>query len=107
MDTMIINPVSAAIGSFSIRLEPNIMNTSSIMAATIPESLALAPDDIFIRLCPIIAQPPIPESSPERIFAAPCATASLLPLPLVCVISSMILSVKRLSMSPTPATIAA
>ena len=48
-----------------------------------------------------------PDRSPDRMFAAPWATASLFPLPLVCVISSMIFKVNRLSMSPTPATIAA
>ena len=83
MATIIISPVNAAIGSLSIKLDPNIINTRSIIAATIPDNLALAPEDILIRLCPIIAQPPIPESNPERMLAAPCATASLFPLPLV------------------------
>ena len=71
MATIIISPVNAAIGSFSIKLEPNIINTRSITAATIPDNLALAPEEMLIRLCPIIAHPPIPESNPERIFAAP------------------------------------
>ena len=75
--------------------------------ATIPESRALAPADILIRLCPIIAQPPIPENKPESIFAIPCAAASLLPRPLVSVISSIIFKVSKLSISPTPAIIAA
>ena len=48
--TMIINPVSAAIGTCSIRSAPNMMNTNSITDATIPDNLALAPDEILIKL---------------------------------------------------------
>ena len=71
IETIIIKPVKAAMGSFSIKPEPNMIKTRSIMAATIPESLALAPAEILIRLCPIIAHPPIPDSKPEIIFADP------------------------------------
>ena len=75
--------------------------------AKIPDNRALAPEEILIRLCPIMAQPPMPEKSPERILAVPCATASLLPLPRVPVISSTMLSVSKDSINPTPATMPA
>jgi len=52
-----------------------MMNTRSIIDATIPDNLALAPFETLIKLCPIIAQPPIPEKTPERMFAAPCGGA--------------------------------
>ncbi len=105
--TININPTKAAIGNCSIKLLPNIINTKSITAAVIPDKRALAPEDVLIKLCPIIAQPPIPDKNPERIFAVPCATHSLLPRPLVSVISSIIFKVNKLSISPTPATIPA
>ncbi len=105
--TMIITPVNAAIGNFSIKPEPIMINTRSSKEAVIPDKRARAPDEILMRLCPIIAQPPIPEKNPDRIFAVPCATASLFPRPRVWVISSTIFNVSRLSMSPTPATISA
>ncbi len=70
-ETIIISPVRAAMGIFSIKLAPNMMKTKSITEATIPESLALAPLDVFIRLCPIMAQPPMPENNPDKILAAP------------------------------------
>ena len=69
--TMIIRPVRAAMGILSIYSAPNIMNISSMTEATIPDSRALAPDEILIRLWPIMAQPPIPENSPVTKFAIP------------------------------------
>ena len=105
--TMIISPVKAAIGTSSIRLLPNMMNTRSITAATMPDSRARAPALILISDCPSMAHPPIPLRKPEQMLAMPCATASLFPRPRVSVISSMMFSVSRLSMSPTPATIKA
>lgn len=101
IDTMIISPVSAAIGSRSTKDAPNMINMRRPTEATIPERRARAPLEIFIRLCPIMAQPPIPEKNPDVIFAIPWATASLFVLPLVSVISSISSSVNRLSMSPT------
>ena len=71
MATMIIKPVRAAMGTFSMKLEPNIINTSNITEATIPESRARAPLETLIKLWPIMAQPPIPENIPESILAAP------------------------------------
>ncbi len=75
----------------------------SPIAATIPESLARAPLETLISDCPIMAHPPIPENIPDKVFATPCAKASLFAEPLVSVISSTILRVSRLSISPTPA----
>ncbi len=49
----------------------------------------------------------MPDKNPEAIFAVPCAIHSLLLLPRDSVISSIRFRVKRLSISPTPATIAA
>ena len=69
--TINIKPTRAAIGSCSIKLLPNIINTKSITAAVIPDNLALAPEDVLIKLCPIIAQPPIPDKKPEKILAIP------------------------------------
>ena len=71
MDTMTIKPVKAAIGIFSMTGAPNMMNTNSITEAKIPDSLALAPEEILINDCPIMAQPPIPEKIPERKLAIP------------------------------------
>ena len=105
-ETMIINPVNAAIGTASIKLEPNITNTNSITEATIPDKRALAPLEMLMRDCPIMAQPPIPENNPESTFANPWAIASLFPRPRVSVISSTMLRVNKLSINPTPATIA-
>ena len=48
-ETMIISPVNAAMGIFSIKLAPNIINTNSITEATIPESLALAPLEVLLN----------------------------------------------------------
>ncbi len=101
--TMIITPVSAAMGSNSMRLAPYMTNMSRATAATMPLSRARAPEEILIRLWPSIAQPPMPEKKPERMLATPWATASLFPRPRVSVISSIMLRVRRLSMSPTPA----
>jgi len=50
MATIIIKPVSAAMGKRSIKPAPNMIKTSSITDATMPDSRALAPDEIFIRL---------------------------------------------------------
>ena len=105
--TIIINPVRAAIGSCSIIPEPNMINISKATAATIPDKRALAPEETLIKLCPIIAHPPIPEKRPDSILAVPCATASLLLFPRVSVISSKMLSVNKLSINPTDAMIAA
>jgi hypothetical protein len=44
------------------------MTKAIAMAATIPESLALAPLETLIRLCPNIAQPPIPEKHLIKYF---------------------------------------
>ena len=46
--TMIIKPVNAAIGNCSMIGAPNMMNVSSINEATIPDNLALAPEEILI-----------------------------------------------------------
>ncbi len=107
IDTINISPTSAAIGTCSIRLLPYITKISRVSDAIIPAIRVLAPFDTLIRLCPIIAHPPIPEKNPEVIFAAHCAIASLLLFPCVPVISSTILRVKRLSIKPTAATIQA
>ena len=69
--TINITPTNAAIGSCSITGAPHMMNDSKPTEATIPESLARAPDDMLIKLCPIIAHPPIPEKNPVTIFAVP------------------------------------
>ena len=50
IDTMIISPVSAAIGIFSIRLLPYIIKNKSMTEAIIPDNLALAPFEILMRL---------------------------------------------------------
>src|SRR5690554_637672 len=81
--TMIINPVSAAIGNCSTRLAPTMMKITSATEATIPDRRARAPFDMLIRLCPSMAHPPIPEKNPERILATPCAKDSLLLRPRV------------------------
>lgn len=78
-DTTIINPVNAAIGICSIKAAPNRIKVRIINEATIPETLLLPPAAMLTRLCPIIAQPPIPLKNPERTFAAPCAKHSRLP----------------------------
>ena len=105
MATIIISPVRAAIGIFSMYSAPNMMNTSSITEATMPDRRARAPEEMLMRLWPIMAQPPMPEKNPVTTLARPCAIASLLLLPRVSVISSMRFSVSRLSIRPTPATI--
>ena len=69
--TMIIKPVKAAMGTCSIKADPNTIKTNNITEATIPESLALAPEDTLIKLCPIMAQPPIPEKKPDVMLAIP------------------------------------
>ena len=107
MATMIIRPVNAAMGNCSMSGAPNKMNTRSMTAAMMPESRARAPELTLMRLWPIIAQPPIPLKRPLKMFAEPWATHSRLPCPRVPVISSRMLRVKRLSIKPTPATIAA
>ena len=107
MATMIMSPVSAAIGSCSISGAPKRIKTKSITAATIPDKRARAPDETLIRDWPIMAHPPMPLKSPLRILALPCATHSRLPCPRVCVISSMMFNVSKLSSKPTPATMAA
>ena len=105
MATIIIKPVNAAMGNCSISAAPNITMTKSPIAATIPDNRARAPEEILIKLCPSMAHPPIPENTPDNMLAIPCAMASLFPRPRVSVISSMMLRVNKLSISPTPATI--
>ena len=107
MATINIKPTKAAIGNCSIKPEPNIIKTSSITEATMPDNLALAPAEVLIKLCPIIAQPPIPDKNPEAIFAVPCAMHSRFPFPRVSVISSIKFKVNKLSIKPTPATMQA
>lgn len=48
--TITITPVKAAMSSRSINEEPYMIKTKSITDATMPESLALAPDEILIKL---------------------------------------------------------
>lgn len=72
-----------------------MMKISKLIAATIPDKRARAPDDTLIRLCPSMAQPPIPEKKPESTLAVPWATHSLLLWPRVSVISSRIFNVKK------------
>ena len=50
IDTMIITPVSAAIGNCSITGAPHMMKESNPRDATIPESRARAPEEILIKL---------------------------------------------------------
>ena len=50
MATINIRPTNAAMGNCSIKLDPNIINTNSIMAAVIPDNRALAPAEVFIKL---------------------------------------------------------
>ena len=107
MATMIMRPVKAAMGNRSIKGAPNKMNTKSITAATMPLNRARAPELTLMRLCPIMAHPPMPLNKPLRMLAAPCATHSRLPWPRVPVISSRMFKVSRLSINPTPATMAA
>jgi hypothetical protein len=71
------------------------------MAATIPESLALAPLETLIRL--FIAQHSH-QKKPIKYLLHPIA--SLFPY-LVSVISSIIFKVNKLSINPTPAIITA
>ena len=71
MATITITPVNAAIGNCSIIGAPYIMNISNNSDATIPDNRCLAPEDILINDCPIIAHPPIPENKPVTKFAVP------------------------------------
>ena len=68
-----------------------------------PDNLPLPPDLIFIKLCPTIAQPPIPPKNPVTVFATPCPMHSRFGWPVVSVKSSIKFSVSKLSMSPTNA----
>ena len=58
--TMIMTPVSAAIGSFPITGAPTKIISKMVKAATIPESLAREPAERFTSVWAIIGQPPIP-----------------------------------------------
>ena len=47
---IIINPVKAAIGNFSTKFAPNIININNIIEAKIPDKRAREPDEILIKL---------------------------------------------------------
>jgi hypothetical protein len=68
MATIIISPV-AAIGKTSIRPAPNM--TKAIKQWLQQFLKVLLQLETLIRLCPNIAQPPIPEKTPDKIFATP------------------------------------
>ena len=105
--TINITPTKAAIGICSIRGAPKSTKHNNAMAAVAPDKRPRPPELILIIDCPIIAQPPIPPKRPFKILAPPWATHSRLPLPRVSVISSIRLSVIRLSIRPTAARISA
>ena len=105
MATIIITPVSAAIGNNSITGAPNKMMAKIVNAATIPDNLALEPDDKFTHVCAIMGQPPIPKKKPLAILAVPCAKHSRLLFPFVPVISSTKFRVNKPSVNPTAAII--
>lgn len=71
--------------------------------ATTDEMRVVAPDCTLIIAWPIIAQPPMPPSTPHTTLASPCPKTSRFGLPLVCVSSSTSVSVMRLSSTPTRA----
>ena len=105
--TIIMTPVSAAIGNLPMTGAPTRMMTKMVKAATIPESLARDPAERFTKVCAIIGQPPIPKKNPFRILAPPCATHSRLEFPFVPVISSTKFRVNSPSVNPTAAIIIA
>ena len=88
----------------SIHEERKRIKAARKTAVAIPDNLRNAPLLILIILWPIIAQPPIPPKKPVTIFAKPCARDSLLGLPRVSVISSIKLSVNKVSIKPIQAS---
>ena len=103
MATIIITPVSAAMGNFPIMGAPTRIMSNMVNEAMIPESRALEPAERLTKVCAIMGQPPIPKKKPLAIFAVPCAIHSLLLLPFVDVISSTRFNVNKPSVKPTPA----
>ena len=101
--TIIITPMSTATGIISMYLSKYKIKKSKTTAATMPDSLPRPPDLILIKLCPTMAQPPIPPKKPVIVFASPWPIHSLLGRPVVSVKSSIKLSVNRLSIRPTSA----
>ena len=107
MTTMNITPMSAARGICSISEYATRINSNKLRAAVIPESRPRPPEFTLIMLWPIMAQPPMPPKNPVAVLAMPCATHSLLPRPLLSVISSTSRSVNRDSIRPIAARITA
>ena len=103
MTTMNMTPTSAALGITAMTGDPTMTNSSRKSAAERPESLDRPPELMLIIDWPIIAQPPMPEKKPDTMLPAPSAIHSLFALPLVSVISSIRLSVRRDSTAATPA----
>ena len=71
MTTINITPISTAIGIISIYSDKKRINISSTIAATIPDKRPRPPDLILIKLCPTMAQPPMPPKKPVTELAIP------------------------------------
>ena len=67
------NISESADGALTLQADSNFnrVEINNISEATIPERRALAPFEILIKLCPIMAHPPIPEKKPVTTLANP------------------------------------
>ena len=98
-----MTPASAATGMLLMRkYTPTVMMSSETPAKN-PETRSRAPLATFIIAWPIVAQPPMPPSTPHTKLASPWPRHSRFGLPLVCVSSSTNPSVMSDSIRPTMA----